>query len=109
MKLSFNWLRELVELPPEVDAERVAAALTEQGLEVDGMEEKGHDLGGVVVAEVLAMRPHPNADKLRIVSVRAGAREEDVVCGAPNVPPPGNKVCWGPPGARLPGGRTLEA
>ncbi|EFK97470.1 phenylalanyl-tRNA synthetase subunit beta, partial [sediment metagenome] len=86
MKISWNWLRELVDLPAEVDAERAAAALTEQGLEVEGMEGKGHELGGVVVAEVLAMRPHPNADKLRIVRVRAGAREEDVVCGAPTFP-----------------------
>jgi phenylalanyl-tRNA synthetase beta chain len=109
MKISFNWLRELVELPSEVDAERAAAALTGQGLEVEGIEPKGRELAKVVVAEVLAIRPHPNADKLRIVRVRAGTREEDVVCGAPNVPPPGNRVCWGLPGAKLPGGRTLEA
>ena len=109
MKISLNWLRELIELSPTVDAERAAAALTGQGLEVEGIEQKGRELAGVVVAEVLAMRPHPNADKLRIVRVRAGGREEDVVCGAPNVPPPGNRVCWAPPGAKLPGGRTLEA
>jgi phenylalanyl-tRNA synthetase beta chain len=58
---------------------------------------------------VLSIRPHPKADKLRIVRVSAGSREEDVVCGAPNVPPPGNRVCWAQPGARLPGGKTLEA
>ena len=109
MKISLNWLRELVELPPEADAERVAAALTGQGLEVEGIEAKGRELSGVVVAEVLAIRPHPNADKLRIVRVRANGREEDVVCGAPNVPPPGHRVCWAQPGARLPGGKTLEA
>ena len=108
MKISFNWLRELVELPSDVDAERAAAALTGQGLEVEGIEAKGRELCGVVVAEVLAVRPHPKADKLRIVRVRAGSREEDVVCGAPNVPPPGSRVCWAAPGATLPGGRTLE-
>ena len=109
MKISFNWLRELVELPPDVDAERAAAALTGQGLEVEGIAPKGRELAGVMVAEVLAIRPHPKADKLCIVRVRAGGREEEVVCGAPNVPPPGNRVCWAPPGARLPGGRTLAA
>src|SRR5512138_275799 len=109
MKISFNWLRELVELPSDVDAERAAAALTSQGLEVEGIEEKGRELAGVVVAEVLAMGPHPKADKLRVVRVRAGSREEDVVCGAPNVPPPGNRVCWAQPGARLPGGLILAA
>jgi len=109
MKISFNWLRELVELPPGTTADDAAAALTGQGLEVEGIEAKGREVSGVVVAEVLGIRPHPKADKLRIVRVRAGAREEDVVCGAPNVPPPGNRVCWAPPGAKLPGGRTLDA
>ena len=109
MKISFNWLRELVELPAGTSAEQAAAVLTSQGLEVEGLEAKGRELSGVVVAEVLAMGPHPKADKLRIVRVRAGAREEDVVCGAPNVPPPGNRVCWAQPGARLPGGKMLEA
>jgi len=109
MKISFNWLRELVELPPEVDAEAAAAALTSQGLEVEGMEAKGRELAGVVVAEVLAIRPHPKADKLRLVRVRAGGREEEVVCGAPNVPEAGNRVCWALPGASLPGGRIIAA
>lgn len=109
MKISFNWLCELVELPAGTSAEQAAAALTGQGLEVEGIEAKGRELSGVVVAEVLGVRPHPKADKLRIVRVRAGAREEDVVCGAPNVPPPGQRVCWAQPGAKLPGGRTLEA
>jgi phenylalanyl-tRNA synthetase beta chain len=109
MKISFNWLRELAELPPGVDAERAAAALTSQGLEVEGIAQKGRELLGVVVGEVLAMRPHPKADKLRLVTVCTGGREEEVVCGAPNVPPPGNRVCWAEPGARLPGGKVLEA
>ena len=109
MKISLNWVRELVDLPPGTDVEGVAAALTGQGLEVEGIEPKGRELVGVVVAEVLDIRPHPKADKLRIVRVRAGSREEDVVCGASNVPPPGNRVCWAQPGARLPGGKTLEA
>ena len=109
MKISLNWLRELVDLPAGVDTERIAAALTNQGLEVEGIERQGRELSGVVVAEVLGIRPHPKADKLRIVRVRAGAREEDIVCGAPNVPPPGNRVCWAQPGAKLPGGKTLEA
>jgi len=109
MKISLNWLRELVELPVGCDLEALALALTGQGLEVEGSEPKGRELLGVLVAEVLEVKPHPNANKLRIVRVRAGAREESVVCGAPNVPPPGGRVCWGPPGGRLPGGHTLDA
>ena len=109
MKISLNWLRELVELPAGADLEAVAQALTGQGLEVEGSVAKGRELAGVLVAEVLDIKPHPNANKLRIVRVRAGLREESVVCGAPNVPPAGNRVCWAPPGARLPGGHTLDA
>jgi phenylalanyl-tRNA synthetase beta chain len=108
MKISLKWLRELVDLDGH-DADAVAALLTQQGLEVEGIEAKGRELAGVLVAEVLGIRPHPNAEKLRLVRVRAGAREEEVVCGAPNVPPPGNRVCWAAPGAKLPGGRTLDA
>src|SRR5882672_5635571 len=108
MKISFNWLRELVELPLGVTADAVAARLTLAGLEVESIERRGRELGGVVVAEVLGRRPHPASDKLSIVRVRAGAGEEDVVCGAPNVPAPGGRVAWAPPGAHLPGGRTLE-
>src|SRR5450432_1974482 len=109
MKISFNWLRELVELPPGVTADSVAAKLTLAGLEVESIERRGRDLGGVVVAEVLAKKPHPGSEKLSIVRVRAqrGAPEEDVVCGAPNVPAVGGLVAWAPPGARLPGGLTL--
>jgi phenylalanyl-tRNA synthetase beta chain len=107
MKISFNWLRELVELPPGVTADAVAARLTLAGLEVESIERRGRDLSGVVVAEVLAKKPHPGSEKLSIVRVRAGSTEEDVVCGASNVPPPGGRVAWAPPGARLPGGITL--
>lgn len=112
MKASYAWLRELVSWPADFvppTAEEAAEALTRIGFEVEGTTAAGDDVAGVLVAEVLAVRPHPQADKLRIVRVRAGDREEDVVCGAPNVPPPGFRVCWAPPGARLPGGRTLEA
>jgi phenylalanyl-tRNA synthetase beta chain len=107
MKVSLSWLRELVPLGDR-DAAEVAAVLTRQGLEVEGIETRGGELAGVLVAEVLAVRPHPSADKLRLVRVRAGAREEEVVCGAANVPPPGNRVCWAAPGARLPGGLVIE-
>jgi phenylalanyl-tRNA synthetase beta chain len=110
MKISFNWLRELVDLPPGVMVGSVAEKLTLAGLEVESIERRGRDVTGVVVAEVLGKRPHPGAEKLSIVRVRtkADAPEEEVVCGAPNVPAPGGLVAWAPPGATLPGGRTLE-
>jgi phenylalanyl-tRNA synthetase beta chain len=108
MKISFNWLRELVDLPGHPVAEDVAKVLTKQGLEVEGIVSMGTELVGVKVAEVLAVRAHPTSEKLRLVVVRAGEEQAEVVCGAPNVPPPGGRVCWAPPGACLPGGMVLD-
>ncbi len=112
MKISFNWLRELVELPPGVTAASVGERLTLAGLEVEAIERRGREVRGVQVAEVRGVRPHPGAEKLSIVRVRVragdGAVEEEVVCGAPNVPAPTGLVAWAPPGASLPGGRTLD-
>jgi phenylalanyl-tRNA synthetase beta chain len=108
MKVSFNWLRELVELRPGVTADSVAERLTLAGLEVESIERRGRDIRGVVVAEVRGVRPHPAAEKLSIVRLAAGGPEEEVVCGASNVPAAGGKVAWAAPGAALPGGRTIE-
>jgi phenylalanyl-tRNA synthetase beta chain len=110
MKISFNWLRELVELPPGVTAEAVGERLTLAGLEVESVERRGREIRGVQVAEVRGVRPHPAAEKLSIVRLRlqVDGNEEEVVCGAANVPPPGGLVAWAPPGASLPGGRILD-
>src|SRR4051812_27543860 len=108
MKISFNWLRELVELAPGVTASSVAEKLTLAGLEVESIERRGRDVRGVLVAEVRGLRPHPAAEKLSIVRLAAGGAEEEVVCGAPNVPAAGGKVAWAPPGAVLPGERKIE-
>ncbi len=108
MKISFNWLRELCELKPGVTADSVAEKLSLAGLEVESIDRRGRDLTGVVVAEVRGKRPHPSADSLSIVRLVAGGAEEEVVCGASNVPASGGKVAWAQPGATLPGGRTLD-
>ncbi len=111
MKISFNWLRELCDLKPGVTADSVAEKLSLAGLEVEAIDRRGRDLTGVVVAEVRGKRPHPSADTLSIVRLAAGGAqgaEEEVVCGAPNVPAPGGKVAWAQPGATLPGGKKLD-
>ena len=108
MKISFNWLRELVDLKPGVTADSVSEKLSLAGLEVESIERRGRDLSGVVIAEVRGKRPHPGADTLSLVRLVASGAEEEVVCGAQNVPDPGGKVAWAPPGATLPGGRTLD-
>lgn len=88
------------------DAE-LSAAITSLGLEVEGIQRVGEGLDAIRVAEVLAIAPHPSADKLRLVTLNAGQGPISVVCGAPNVPAPGGKVAFAPLGTRLPGGLEI--
>jgi phenylalanyl-tRNA synthetase beta chain len=111
MKVLWRWLLELCDLDQQPTAEECARALTRGGLEIEGLTDLGAAFSGVVVAEVVAKQPHPQADKLTLVDViteRGGAATR-VVCGANNVPAPGRKVLWGQVGATLPqpGGGTI--
>ncbi|WP_435262466.1 phenylalanine--tRNA ligase subunit beta [Tenacibaculum sp. nBUS_03] len=87
MKISYNWLRQFLQV--EKEAESTGELLTDLGLEVEGIEIvesiKG-SLKGVVVGEVLTCEKHPNADKLNVTTVDLGGDEPlQIVCGAPNV------------------------
>ncbi|HET6338471.1 MAG TPA: phenylalanine--tRNA ligase subunit beta [Polyangiales bacterium] len=106
MLASHNWLRELSGL--SVDPAEVAKRLTLAGLEVESMRRFGGGLDNVVVAEVRGMRPHPQREKLRLVTLFDGERESEVVCGAPNVPDPGGRVAFAKLGASLPNGLKIE-
>jgi phenylalanyl-tRNA synthetase beta chain len=107
MKFSEKWLRDWVE--PEVDTEGLVAQLTGAGLEVATVERLDAAVDGVVVAEVLSVKPHPDADRLRVCRVADGEGEPKiVVCGAPNVEA-GMRVPFARPGARLAEGRRIRA
>ena len=87
MNISYNWLKEYVDL--SLTPDEVAAALTSIGLETGGVEEvqtiKG-GLEGLVIGEVLTCEDHPNSDHLHITTVNLGAGEPvQIVCGAANV------------------------
>jgi phenylalanyl-tRNA synthetase beta chain len=86
MKLSYNWLKQYIDL--DVDPHALSSILTDIGLEVEGMEHfqsvKG-GLEGVVIGEVLTCKPHENADKLSVTTVKVGDQVLPIVCGAPNV------------------------
>ena len=105
MRAPLSWLREFAPIDAPVD--EIVAALNQLGLEVEGVEEPGREIAGVVVAEVRQVIAHPNADKLSLVDINDGTRETRVVCGAPNVVA-GMHVPYAPSGATLPGGFTLE-
>jgi len=111
MKAVWSWLLELVDLDRHPTVEEGARALTGAGLEVEALTDLGAGFSGVVVAEVVAKKPHPQAEKLTLVDVldRRGGTATQVVCGAGNVPAPGRKVLWAQPGATLPGGITIAA
>lgn len=106
MKFSENWLRAFVN--PPISANELADALTMAGLEVEAVEAVAPDFEGVVVAEVLAVQKHPDADHLAIcrVDTRTGPAPLQIVCGARNVRA-GIKVPCALPGARL-GGNTIR-
>ena len=106
MKFSINWLREFVDLPQSVDA--LTELLTLAGVEIEGVEPRGANIGNVVVAQIIASSPHPNADRLSVCQVDDGSgTKRQVVCGAKNYHV-GDKVPLALPGARLPNGTEIR-
>ncbi|MEM7107888.1 MAG: phenylalanine--tRNA ligase subunit beta [Bacteroidota bacterium] len=102
MKISYNWLKQYIEI--DEPAEKIGRRLTDTGLEVEGIEKiepvKG-GLHGVVIGKVLTCEKHPNADKLKVTTVDIGGDEPSpIVCGAPNVAV-GQKVIVATVGATL--------
>ncbi|AOY83169.1 phenylalanine--tRNA ligase subunit beta [Moorena producens JHB] len=86
MRISLNWLRELVEVT--LTPEELAQTLTMAGFEVEDIEDLGTLADGVVIGKVLEVEPHPNANKLRVCQVDIGGSEPlNIVCGASNVRP----------------------
>ncbi len=85
MRISLNWLRELVDLT--LAPEELAETLTIAGFEVEDIEDRRKLADGVVVGKVLDVQPHPNADKLRVCQVDIGDANGplNIVCGAANV------------------------
>lgn len=102
MKISYNWLKTLINI--NQSAEEVAELLTSSGLEVESIEAfesiKG-GLKGIVIGEVVEKEKHPDADKLSLTKVNVGGPELlSIVCGAPNVAA-GQKVLVATIGAKL--------
>ena len=100
MKFSENWLRTFVN--PPLGTRELADALSMSGLDVEQVEPVAAAFDGVVVAEVLKVERHPQADRLTVCRVNAGGKTLTIVCGAPNAAP-GIKVPAALPGAKLPG------
>jgi phenylalanyl-tRNA synthetase beta chain len=108
MKVPLDWLREYCS--PELDTAAIEERLTMTGTKVETILHHGvPSVEGFVVARVLEVEPHPNADRLRVCQVDVGAAEiATIVCGAPNVAA-GQTVAVALPGAAMPDGTTIEA
>ena len=97
MRVPLSWLRQYVDV--DLPVQELAHRLTMAGIEVGEVEV----IGGwkeVFVGHVTDVRPHPNADRLRLCVVTTGAEELEVVCGAPNVAS-GQKICFAKVGANI--------
>jgi phenylalanyl-tRNA synthetase beta chain len=102
MQFSENWLRTMVD--PKMTSDELAHLLTMSGLEVEEVEPVAQPFSNVVVAKVLEVAKHPNADRLNVCQVDVGTGTLlNIVCGAPNVRA-GMKVVCAMAGAVLPPG-----
>src|SRR3954471_3835577 len=102
MQFSENWLRTMVD--PKMTSDELAHMLTMAGLEVEEVEPVAPAFSNVVVAKVMEVAKHPNADRLNVCQVDAGTGTLlNIVCGAPNVRV-GMKVVCAMAGAVLPPG-----
>lgn len=107
MKLSYNWLREVLPQTPAVG--ELTDLLTAAGIKVEKVEFVGCGLEKVVVARIVESVRHPNADRLSVCQVDDGTgRLRQIVCGAKNYKV-GDKVPLALPGAELPGGVKIRS
>ena len=106
MNVSLRWLEDF--LRRRLDVKDVTERLAMLGAPVDAVEPLHAGLGDVLIGLVEEVRPHPNADRLRVCLVNDGSAERrNVVCGAANVTA-GRKYPFAPVGATLPGGLRIE-
>jgi phenylalanyl-tRNA synthetase beta chain len=84
MKVLYSWLRDFA--PIETDPVELGHVMGDLGMAVEELDVLGEGLDGIVVARVLDLRPHPDADKIQLVDVDAGDGEAlQICCGAFNM------------------------
>jgi len=107
MLISLNWIKDFVDLP-ELSPKELGSLFTLATAEVEDVIVKGDSLKSILCVEIKSLKPHPEADKLNLVTFDyGGGNLKEVVCGAPNVRV-GLKVPYAAIGTTLPNGMTLE-
>ena len=84
MYISMNWISEFTDLSG-IDLKELIGRFTLAAAEVEGIEEKGKNIRGVVVGKIIEIKDHPNSKKLHLLQVDIGKEVVSCVCGAPNV------------------------
>lgn len=85
MKISLNWIKKFVDVPEKLSARELAELLTLRTCEVEGFEDESEKFKNMTVGEIKKVRPHPNADKLRLCDTDIGGTVVQIVCGGSNV------------------------
>ena len=106
MKVPLSWLREYVDVT--LSPTELANRLTMAGTEVKGVQVIGGGWENIVVGQIVAVNPHPNADRLSLATIDLGTEQPTVVCGAPNLRL-GDKVAFASVGAQLIDGHSGQA
>ncbi len=105
MKVLLSWMREFA--PIDGDPAFLAEQMTDLGMVVEEVQATGAAWDGIVVAEVLDLRPHPEADRIQLVDVDAGDGEAlQICCGAFNMSV-GDRVPLATVGTVMPGGMEI--
>ncbi|MCC6487670.1 MAG: phenylalanine--tRNA ligase subunit beta [Candidatus Hydrogenedentes bacterium] len=105
MRISYRWLKELVDF--DLSPDDLAHRLTMLGLEIESVERPGLGVSGIRIGKILDIKPHPDADKLVVCQTDVGQRDPlQIVCGAKNMNV-GDRVPTAVVGATLPGDFTI--
>jgi phenylalanyl-tRNA synthetase beta chain len=101
LKFSLSWISEHIEFKSNITIDMISKSLTNLGLEVESIQDNSKELKGFLIAKIIDISPHPNADRLNICKVELGNSEVSVVCGASNIKK-NLKVVFAPIGTTIP-------
>lgn len=100
MHLSLNWIKDFLKNNITLTAEELGDLITLKTAEIEGFNDEAHNFENMVVGQIIEVKPHPNADKLKICITDIGDKKVQIVCGGSNVEN-GLKVACTLPGSRV--------